>query len=364
VLDVALQGLSFRYDNGFALRDLSVTFPLSTHTAIVGPAGCGTTTLLRLIAGTLRPASGDIVIGQRRVTGLKPAHRPLLHLDASLEVPARWSVQHALVAAVRGRSLDRIDRHREYTYAAERWQLASLLERKIATLSATEQLRVRLARIELLRPAIVLADRLLERASPSERLLLADAIYRLFRVMGTTVISAPASRAELAFADGVVVLDEGRVVQQGNPASVFGEPAAEASAIATGETDAIPVVIRGNLVESVIGAWEVDSPPFQGEGVALVRPGDFHPAARGEESDLIFGVEEAGFVEGRWLARGYLSGGDVLRVELPADTNVHKGKVLALRYDPARFRLVARAAAERRTTGVPTDVVPPLSETR
>ena len=102
----------------------------------------------------------------------------------------------------------------------------------------------------------------------------------------------------------------------------------------------MPIVIRGNAVESVIGAWEVLDPPFQGSGVALARPEDFLVAAPGEESDLIFGIEEAGFVEGRWLARGVLTGGIMLRVSLPGSTAVHKGRLLALRYDPARFRLL------------------------
>jgi spermidine/putrescine transport system ATP-binding protein len=364
VLDVALQGLSFRYGDAFALRDVSITFPLSRHTAISGAPGCGATTLLRLIAGTLKPESGDVIIGQRRVNGVKASHRPLVHVTAELEVPARWSVQHALVAAVRGRSLDRIDRHREYMHAAERWQLQAILERKIATLSSTEQLRVRLARIELLRPAIVIADRILERASPSARLVIADELYRLFRILGTTVISAPSSREELAFADSIVVLDGGRVVQNGPPAEIYREPAVDAAAVATGEVDVVPIVIRGTTVESIIGEWTIDPAPFQGEGVALVRPGDFAPAARGEESDLIFGIEEAGFVEGRWLARGFLSGGMTLRVELPRETTVHKGRVLALRYDPARFTLLPRAAASSRATGVPTDVVPSIADSR
>lgn len=364
MLDVALQNLAFRYDSRFALRDLTITFPQSTHTAIVGSAGCGTTTLLKLIAGLLRPSSGDVIIGQRRVNEVKAAHRPLLLVTSELEVPARWSVQHALIAAVRGRSLDRIDRHREYMLTASRWQLVDLLERKIGTLSATEQLRVRLARIELLRPAILLADRVLERASPSAAIVIADELYRVLRVHGTTVISAVASREELAFTDTIAVLDQGTIVQSGSAAEVYGEPVNDAAAIAAGEVDVIPVVIRGTTVESVIGAWEVDPPPFQGAGVALVRPSDFSPAARGEESDLIFGVEEAGFANGRWLARGYLSGGVRLRVELPAATAVHKGRVLALRYDPARFRLLERSGSTPQPSRVPTDVVPPLAESR
>ena len=358
MLDIALRHLTFRYGGGFALRDVTLTFPASTHTAIVGPPACGATTLLRLIAGTLKPASGDIILGQRRVNDVKAAQRPLLLVTSELEIAGRWSVQHALVAAVRTRTLDRQDRHREYSLAAEKWELVSLLERRVDTLSTTEAARVHLARIELLKPAILLADRLLA-ASAS----LADAFYRTMRVSGTTVISAPSSRDELAFTDQVVVLENGSVVQQGNAAQVFAEPTSDAAAAATGDVDVVPITIRGNTVDSVIGSWEVDPPPFQGSGVALVRPSDFSIAKPGEDSDLIFGVEEAGFTDGRWIAHGMLSGGVTLRVELPRDATVHKGRLLALRYDGTRFRLLPRETAPLRAT-IPTDVVPPMSETR
>lgn len=363
MLDVALRNLTFRHPEGFTLRDVTLTFPRSTHTAVTGPPACGASTLLRLIAGTLRPQSGDVVFGQRRVNDIKAANRPLLFVTADLDVSRRWSVQHALVAAVRTRSLDREDRHQEYALAAEKWELVPLLERRIASLSSTEAARVQCARIELLRPAILLADRLLEGVSPSARARLADRFFRTMRVHGTTVISAPSSRDELAMTDQVVVLHEGRVVQSGTAAEVFARPVDEAAAVATGEADEIPIDIRGTTVDSVIGSWEVDPPPFQGSGIALVRPGDFAPARPGEDSDVIFGVEEAGFAEGRWIARGMLSGGVTLRVELPSGTAVHKGKLLALRYDPARFTLVARDRMPLLTT-VPTDVVPPMSETR
>lgn len=363
MLDVVLRNLAFDYDCGFALRDVTHTFARSTHTAIAGPPACGASTLLRLIAGALTPKSGDVILGQRRANDIRASQRPLLFAASAPDVPSRWSVQHALVAAVRTRSLDREDRHREYELALAKWQLESLLERRIKTLSSTEAARVQLARIELLRPAILLADRLLEQVSASSRLQLADAFYRTMRVFGTTVIEAPSSRDELAFTDRIVVLDEGRIVQSGDAAEVFARPVSDAAAIATGELDAIPVTIRGNLVESVIGAWDVDPPPFQGSGVALVRPSDFAPAKAGEDSDFVFGVEEAGFANGRWIAHGLLSGGVTIRVELPRDANVHKGRLLAMTYDPRRFRLLPRELAPLQTS-VPTDVVPPLRETR
>ena len=363
MLDVALRNLAFGYDRGFALRDVTVTFARSTHTAVVGPPSSGASTLLRLIAGTLRPASGDIVLGQRRANDIKASRRPLLFVTSALDVPARWSVQHALVAAVSTRKLDREDRHREYELAIEKWALAPLLDRRIRTLASTEAVRVQLARIELLRPAVLLADRLLEHAGAAARTALADAFYRTMRVFGTTVISAPSGRDELAYTDRVVVLSGGRLVQSGVTAEVFAEPVDDGAAIATGDVDVIPITIRGSLVESVIGAWEVDAPPFQGSGVALVRPSDFTAARPGDDSDFVFGVEEAGFAEGRWIAHGLLSGGVTIRVELPRDTPVHKGRLMALRYDPARFRLLPRELAPLQAT-VPTDVVPPMRETR
>ena len=163
--------------------------------------------------------------------------------------------------------------------------------------------------------------------------------------------------------DNVVVLNDGRVVQSGSAAEIFARPLDEAAAMAVSDADEVPITIRGTTVESVIGSWEVDPPPFQGDGIAVVRPGDFAPARPGEDSDLIFGVEEAGFSGGRWIARGVLSGGVTLRVELPSHANIHKGRLLALRYDPSRFRLLPRDLAPLRSS-VPTDVVPPLAESR
>ncbi len=359
MLDVALRNVAFRY----GVRGVTLTFPARSHTSIAGPPACGATTLLRLIAGTLTPTTGEILLGTRVVNGIKASRRPLLSVTSEIEVPGRWSVQHALVAAVRTRTLDRIDRHREYQLAAESWELVPLLERRIDSLSSTETARVQCARIELLRPAILLADRVLERVSAAARERLADALYRILRVIGATVISVPASRDELAFTDRIVVLSDGRVVQSGGAAEIFANPRDEAAAIATGEFDAIPVTIRGTTVESVIGAWDVVDPPFQGSGVALVRPSDFSQTKPGEDSDLVFGVEEAGFANGRWIARGLLSGSISLRVELPANATVHKGRLMALRYDPSRFRLFPRDTGAAQT-GVPTDVLPSMRDSR
>lgn len=364
MLDVSLHSLSFSYPHSsFALRDVSAVFPKSTHTAIVGSPGSGASTVLKLIAGLLRPDGGEIRIGRHVVNRVKPPQRPVLHATNAIEIPRRWSVRHALVAAVRQRTLDRVDRQREYELAISKWELEGIIDRRISTLSSSEETLVHLARIELLRPGILLADRLLESLNVSARAQAADNFYRMLRVIGATVVSAPASTLELGLTDAVLVLDGGSVVQHGPPAHVYSKPSSLAAAQATGNVNAIPVVIRGNEVESVIGAWTVSPAPFQGAGIALVRPHDFVVAAPGEDSDVIFGVEEASFVEGRWLASGLLSGALTLLVALPREVAVHKGKLLALRYDGSRFPLI-RGETEPPMRSIPSDMIPPLRETR
>jgi ABC-type sugar transport system ATPase subunit len=361
VLHLSLRGIRHAYPT----LSIDATFDVekSTHVALVGPPSAGASTLLRLIAGELRPQSGEILIGPHVVNALPRARRPLLFVTSVLDAPGRWSVEHLLVAAVRARSLDREDRKRELDFAVARWGLSSLLGRRIDSLSSSEGVAANLARVELLRPAVLLADRLLEHANPAALSSLADELYRLLRVAGTTVLSAPSSRLELGLTDRVVVLEGGRIAQEGTPADVYAAPATEGAAIATGDVNLVPVTIRGSEIDSVIGQWSVEKPPFTGSGVALIRPDELSLAAKGEESDLIFGIEEASFVCGRWMLVGMLSGGVTLRVSLPGEASVHKGRLLALRFDPRRFTLLPREGAAP-FGGVPTDVVPPMAETR
>ncbi len=102
--------------------------------------------------------------------------------------------------------------------------------------------------------------------------------------------------------------------------------------------------------------------PARGEGVAFAFPGAGIDLA-GQESDLIAGVEEASFQNGRWMVRSILSGGYILRISLPPEVRLHKGKLLALSYDPRSFSLIRRDIEMPKHSG-PTDIVPPLAESR
>lgn len=364
MLDIALRELSwFDRKSGLQIGPLSTLFRARTHTAILGPAGSGKSLLLRLISGEIYPAtSGEIILGTRPVTPLSARKRPVFHTEFTLVPPGRWSVRHLLIAAARPRKLNFQERMQEIDRSAARWELETLLERKLATLSSAERLRARLAQIELLRPAVLLCERLFSPVSPSDRATLAHRFHSNLREHGATVISEISDWRELPEFHQVLVVDGGRIVQEGTPADVYANPNSRVAAEALGEVNAVPVVVRGGLVDSPIGEWSEPSAGFDGSGFALLRPDSFELAQRGEESDFIFAVDTAGFAAGVWTLNGVLTGGVPLRVILPDPGDIHRGKLLPLRFRRDRARIVQGSHLGLRS--IPMDVVPPASESR
>lgn len=362
MLDLALKSLAFSYRGTPLFADLSLAITARSHVAIVGLRGTGKSTLLKLLAGDEKPSRGSIHIGTREVTGLTRKRRPLLYLTPTMEEPSRWSVGHLLVAAVRQRPLDREDRFIDLDEAARRWEVQELLERPLRSLSSSELARARCAQIELLRPGILVMERLLAGTDPSERRDLSDQLFRYLRTIGTTVITETVSFHDLGQCDTTVVLENGKVRSAGGIKQAYDSPASMAAAKATGKVNLVPVTIKGNDVESPIGAWSEEQPPFQGDGIYLLRPEHLAIAGRGEDSDFILAVEEASFSEGFWLLRGYMSAGQSVIATASGSANVTKGKLLPYRILP-HVRHYEKRAHEG-LGGVPRDGIPSIKDSR
>ena len=334
MLDLRLEGISCG-----PLQALDLRFDRNTHTALIGPEGGGKTSILRVVAGTARPRAGRVIVGSRDVTAIRAARRPLLYVGPDPLFPLRWSALHWVLAALRTRTLDREDRMRELELIREKWGLEPFLERRVRDLSSGERTRLRLAVIEALHPAILLAERVLEGCPPASARPLADQLYRTLRVMGTTVISEVAHAAEIGHCDRVVVIAGGRLEQSGVPQEIYQAPVSPVAAEAIAPCNLLDVRIRNGEAESPIGRWDVPG-MADGNATAMIRPSAFTLAGQGEDSDLIFGIEEAGFSEGQWHLRGFISGGISLEVSLEAaDLEIHKGKLLPLRLDFDRIVL-------------------------
>lgn len=317
----------------------SLSFPRSEHVALAGPPASGKSSLLAILHGSVRVSGGSVSVGGRDVTEMRASRRPLFHNRLTDPPSERWSVRRLLIRAARSREgLSLAERIAAIEEVSESWAIAPLLDRRCRDLSTHELLAARLAQIELFRPAVLLAERMFERASAGAADDLQEKFWGLMRTAGCTVVHEISHPDESAWADRVVLLERGKVVVDAPPREAYSAaPFSLASLLAPASS--FPVILRNGQIESPIGFWKIATPPFEGKGFALVHPADFELAAPGEESDFFVNVGEARFFGGRWEVRGTLSGGTVLRVWLPPDQQIRRGKLLPLRLDPERMRI-------------------------
>ncbi|MEA3201121.1 MAG: putative spermidine/putrescine transport system ATP-binding protein [Thermoplasmata archaeon] len=271
---VALQGVARRYDD-FALHPTSLDLPARSFTVLLGPSGSGKTTLLRMIAGLERPDAGDITIGGRDVTALPPEARGVglvfqegalfPHLDVAGNVGFGLRVQ-GVPARERATRVDE---------ALALVGLAGFGARKVARLSGGERQRVALARALAPRPAVVLFDEPLASLDRALREELRVTLRRVHDEAGLTSVLVTHDREEaLALADRLVLMREGRVVEEGAPRAMFEQPRTAFAARFLGAAN----VIGDKLVPPDAIRLTEDA---RGDAVVLARRfAGFHEEAR------------------------------------------------------------------------------------
>jgi molybdate transport system ATP-binding protein len=199
--------------------------------ALIGSNGAGKTTLLRCLAGLVRPDRGCITVDgdtwfesargidrppHRRDVGLVPQHGVLFpHLDVEANV----------AYGLRAARLPREKTRRRTGDALERFGLVPLARRRPDTLSGGERQRVALARATVLDPTLLLLDEPLSALDPASRVAVRSSLRDLLRSRAAaTVLVTHDARDALELAADAVVLEAGRVVQQGSPAELAQRP--------------------------------------------------------------------------------------------------------------------------------------------
>ena len=198
-----------------ALRDVSVTFPKGTFTAVMGPSGSGKSTFLHCAAGLDRPTSGQVYIGDVRLGGLNPTELTELRRDrvgfvfqAFNLVPALNAWQNILLPLrLSGRPL-------EDTWARELVERIGMSDRVMhrpAELSGGQQQRVAITRALVTRPDVVFADEPTGNldSHTSEEIL--ELLRHAVDEYGQTVVMVTHDPRAAAWADSAVFLLDGRV---------------------------------------------------------------------------------------------------------------------------------------------------------
>ncbi|MGH3715710.1 MAG: ABC transporter ATP-binding protein [Micromonosporaceae bacterium] len=229
--EIRLEGVGHSYDGGqtWAVQPMTRTWEDGKAYALLGPSGCGKTTLLNIISGLLTPTVGRIWFGDRDVTGLPTAARDIAQVFQFPVLYEGMSVYNNLAFPLRNRRHSRADIDRRVRTVSQLLGLERHLNRKSRRLDPGLQQIVCVGR-GLVRAdvAAVLLDEPLTVIDPALKWTLRGKLKEIHRDTGHTLIYVTHDQTEaLTFADEVVVLNEGAVVQAGEPAELFLSPAHE-----------------------------------------------------------------------------------------------------------------------------------------
>jgi len=210
----------------WAIREIDHTFDDGGAYALLGPSGCGKTTLLNIMSGLVAPTEGRILFDERDVTDLSPERRNIAQVFQFPVIYDTMTVAENLAFPLRNRRVPEAEIRRRVPEMLDRLGLADKGSRKARGLTADEKQKISLGR-GLIRSdvAAILFDEPLTVIDPHMKWVLRSQLKELHGEFGTTMVYVTHDQTEaLTFADKVVVMYEGEVVQIGTPEELFERP--------------------------------------------------------------------------------------------------------------------------------------------
>lgn len=211
----------------FALKPVTMTWRQGGAYALLGPSGCGKTTLLNVISGIITPSRGKILFDDKDITPLSTQKRNIAQVFQFPVIYDTMTVGQNLAFPLKNRGVPKAEIDRRVAEIGRLLDLEPYLNRKATRLTADAKQKISLGR-GLVRSdvAAVLFDEPLTVIDPELKWQLRSKLKALHRELDLTMIYVTHDQTEaLTFADTVVVMHDGRVVQSGTPAELFDKPA-------------------------------------------------------------------------------------------------------------------------------------------
>jgi iron(III) transport system ATP-binding protein len=209
-----------------ALQEISFDTTRGEFLCILGPSGCGKTTLLRVVAGLETQDSGRVFIEGRDVSSLPVSKRNIGIVFQSYALFPNLTAIQNIGYGLRSRGNGKGSVGRRVEELLRLVALQGMGHKFPAQLSGGQQQRVALARAMALSPNLLLLDEPLSALDAQVRILLRSEVRQLQRRLGVTTLMVTHDQEEaMTMADRIVVMDHGRIVQDGTPLEIYNKPA-------------------------------------------------------------------------------------------------------------------------------------------
>ncbi len=262
---IVLDGVAHSYlaaprgPQDYALKRLDHVWEDGGAYALLGPSGCGKTTLLNIISGLITPSEGRVLFGGNDVTGLPTAERNIAQVFQFPVIYDTMTVGDNLAFPLRNRGVPAAEVETRVAEVAKMLDLLPMLGKRARGLTADAKQKVSLGR-GLVRPNVsaILFDEPLTVIDPHLKWMLRSKLKELHRQLNLTMVYVTHDQTEaLTFADKVVVMYEGEVVQIGTPEELFERPAHTFVGYFIGSPgmNVAPVTLKGN--RALLGSQDI-----------------------------------------------------------------------------------------------------------
>ncbi len=278
---VELDAVTKRFGPVVAVAGVSLDIAEGRFTTLLGPSGCGKTTLLRLIAGFLRPDTGEIRIRGTRVNEVPPQRRSTVIVFQDYALFPHLSVFENVAYGLRRRGVKAAEIGRRVREVLAFLGLEGQETAAPLHLSGGQQQRVALARALVVEPGVLLLDEPLSNLDAKLRVRVRTELKEIQRALGkTTVLVTHDQEEALSVSDRIAVMDAGHIRQVGSPYEVYARPADRFVADFVGIANFLTATVRaasaaGVVLDSPLGALTAPTAAALAEGqtvTVVLRP--------------------------------------------------------------------------------------------
>ncbi|RRI00878.1 ABC transporter ATP-binding protein [Mesorhizobium tamadayense] len=234
---VDIRNVSHRFGQHPVLKNVSLAIEPGSYTILLGPSGSGKTTLLSILGGFVTPSEGKVFIRGEDCTSVPPAKRPTTTVFQDYALFPHMSVGSNVGFGLRMQGVDGATRAAKAREALALVGLAAAFDKKPHQLSGGQRQRVALARALVIEPAVLLLDEPLGALDLKLRRQMQDELKAIQKRVGTAFVHVTHDQEEaMALADHCVVMNDGRIEDEGAPERVYARPKTRFSATFMGES--------------------------------------------------------------------------------------------------------------------------------